>query len=193
MQSWRFLKTCNSGVALLEFAIALPIMLTMLIGMIEATRFTIINQKLDKVANAMADFVTQSITIGVGNLDAFAQAVAPIMQPFAFSGTIVFTSVASFAGPTPPCAVANTPCITWQHKELGNSASQVGTNVGGSAVIPNGYTMSAGGNIIIAEAFMTYTPLLNATSTLISAFNAQTLYKVAVYKPRQGSLTTLGP
>jgi len=72
---------------------------------------------------------------------------------------------------------------------MGTDASKIGT-VGGAATVPGGYAVIPGQNVIIAEAFYYYTPLLGATN-IVSAFTAQTLYKSAVYKPRQGMLTTL--
>ena len=190
MRTMKTFLSNRSGVALIEFAIVLPVLLLMLVGMVEATRFAIINQKLDKVANSMSDFVTQGYTIGTSNLNSFAQAVTPIMSPFSFTGTVIFSSVVNYSIATPPCA-ANIPCISWQYKVLGGDASRLG-NVGSAAATIGGYNVISGQNIIVTEVFMQYTPLLSATSNLMKAFNAQTLYKVAVYKPRQGTMTTLG-
>ena len=115
------------------------------------------------------------------------------MKPFSFNGTAVFSSVAYFTTATTINGVncpANTPCITWQHKELGTSASQIGNGAGATANIPN-YNMVAGQNVIVAEVFMSYSPMLvGVTDKFIPALAQQTLYKLAVYKPRQGSLTT---
>jgi Flp pilus assembly protein TadG len=189
---YHFLKSCNTGVALIEFAIALPVLLIMLVGMSELAYFTLVNQKLDKLASAMADFATQGTTISVGNINSFGQAVPHIMRPYTFSGTVVFSSVANFASPTPPCATANVSCITWQRAILGTSTSRIGTTPG-QATLPGGYTVISGQNIIVSEVFYDYTPLLSTSSNFISAFTAQTLYKLAISKPRQGSLTTLLP
>lgn len=188
----RFLTDCNKGVALIEFAVALPVLLIMLVGMIELAYFTLVNQKLDKLASSMADFATQGSSISVSNINSFGQAVPHIMRPYGFSGTVVFSSVANFASPTAPCATANVSCITWQRAILGASSSRVGT-IAGQATLPGGYTVLSGQNIIVSEVFYDYTPLLSTSSNFIAAFTAQTLYKAAISKPRQGSLTTLAP
>jgi len=192
MMRRHFLHACESGVALIEFALVLPILILMLVGMLELTYYSLINQKLDKIANSMADFVTQGSTVSVTDLNTFGQAVPQIMRPYTFTGTIVFSSVANFAVPTAPCLITNTSCISWQRAILGGSSSQIGS-VGGGATLPAGYTVSSGQNVIVAEAYLQYTPILSASSNFIAAFTPQTLYKIAIYKPRQGTLTVLAP
>lgn len=188
----RFLTSCNTGVALIEFAISLPLLLILVIGLIEMTYFTLVNQKLDKLASSMADFATQGQTISVANINAFGLAVPQIMKPFSFNGTVVFSSVANFTTPTAPCLITNVSCISWQRAILGSDASRIG-GTGGIATIPGGYTVLSAQNIIVAEIIHSYTPLLSISGNFISAFTAQTLYKTAISKPRQGTLTTLLP
>lgn len=191
MMRKRFLHTCESGVALVEFAFVLPLLILMLVGMLEITYYALVNQKLDKVANSMADFVTQGTTVSVGDLNTFGQAVPQIMRPFSFSGTVVFSSVANFTSRNGPCR-RNRSCVRWQQAILGTDASRIG-NVGAIANLPSGYTVLSGQNVIVAEAYLQYSPLLTASSNFIPAFVPQTLYKIAVFKPRQGTLTTLNP
>jgi hypothetical protein len=148
----------------------------------------------------MADFVARGIYVGTSNLNNFVQAAPEIMQPYGFAGTIIFTSVGNFTAPTGACAGTPTtppPCISWQWswKSSGSysDSSYIGS-AGGSPALPGGYTFNTaipGQNLIIAEAFYHYTPLLGTTN-ILPVFTAQTLYKVALYKPRQGTLTTLG-
>lgn len=47
------------GVAAIEFALVLPILLLLLIGSVELTRFVLVNQKVEKVASQIADYVSQ--------------------------------------------------------------------------------------------------------------------------------------
>jgi hypothetical protein len=191
MEKRRLLRS-QSGVALIEFAFVLPLLILILLGTIELARYAIIHQKLDKTANAMADFVTQRTTVSVPVLDGFADAVPQIMEPYAFTGSLIFTSVAFFSSPLPPCTGANVSCITWQHTAMGGASSQIGSP-GGNATLPGGYEVLQGQNAIAAELFYNYTPILAATSVFIPALADHQIYKVAVYKPRQGTLTTLTP
>jgi hypothetical protein len=187
-----FLRASETGVALIEFAVTLPVLLVMLVGMIELTYVTLVNQKLDKVAGSMSDFATQGRTISVSDINAFALAVPQIMRPFTFSGTVVFSSVANFRNPSPPCLTTNVPCIAWQRAILGGDGSRIG-GAGGIATLPDNYPVLTGQNVIVAEVFHNYTPLLGTSASFIAAFSAQQFYKVAISKPRQGTLTTLLP
>ncbi|MDE3060591.1 MAG: pilus assembly protein [Pseudomonadota bacterium] len=173
----------DSGVALIEFALALPLLLLLLAGAVEFGRFALMHQKLDKAASAMADFAAGSQGVSAADLDGFAQSAPQIVSPFPFSGTVIFSSVASPGTPN---------SILWQHGALGGSASRIGSS-GGTATFLSGYVVPDGEDVIAAEVFMDYAPLLPVTTTLIPSLSAQTLYKIAICKPRQGMLTALVP
>lgn len=184
----------NEGVALVEFAVALPFLLILFLGMLELANYTLQHQKIDKVASSMADFVTQGTSVSQSDLRNFGIAVPQIMRPFSFDGTVVFSSVANNSrNPTPTnnCR-RNTTCINWQYRILGSDASQIGAP-GNTPALPGNYTVPKDQNIIIAEAFLHYKPLLSISSNVVPAFTAQTIYKIAIFKPRQGTLTVLLP
>ncbi len=184
----RFIRN-NSGVAMIEFAVALPFLLILFLGMLELANYTIQHQKIDKVANAMADFLSQGSTVTTTDLDDFGQAVPQIMRPYNFNGTVIFSSAANSVVAVAPCP-ANNPCINWQYRILGTDASHIGST-GTIPVMPNNYPIISNQNVVIAEAFLHYSPILSISSNFVPAFTPQTIYKVAVFKPRQGSLTTL--
>lgn len=192
MKKLRFIKN-NEGVALIEFAIALPMLLILFIGMVELGNFIIQHQKVDKVASSMADFVAQGSTVSITNLNDFGLAVPQIMRPFGFTGTVIFSSASrrpSNSG-VPGCNIS-APCIDWQHRILGSDTSNIGST-GTIPILPGNYPVINNQNIIIAEVFLHYTPILSVSSNIIPAFTATTIYKSAIYKPRQGTLTTLSP
>ncbi len=183
--------SCNEGVALVEFGVVLPFLLIMFLGMLEMANYTLQHQKIDKVANSMADFVTQSSSVSTNDLTTFGLAVPQIMRPFAFDGTVIFTSVSrnSSNSSLSPACNASVACINWQYRILGTDSTHVGS--AGVPTLPNGYTLSSNQNIIIAEAFLHYSPILSISGNIVPAFTPETIYKVAVFKPRQGSLLTL--
>lgn len=184
------MRNCSSGTALIEFALVLPILVTIFIGTIELSRLAIIHLKLDKAANAMADFVTQGTTVSRGDLDTFSRAVDEIIAPFSFDGTVIFSSVQHFDVAIAPCAGNDIDCVSWQYTPIGGDTSKIG-GPGGNASIPGGYTVNDGQNIIVAELYMNYNPLLTITSRFIPGLGAQTIYKLSIHKPRRGTLTTL--
>lgn len=50
----------ESGTALIEFAFALPVLLTLLLGSLELNRYILIMQKVDKAAYTLADVITRT-------------------------------------------------------------------------------------------------------------------------------------
>jgi hypothetical protein len=183
------IKSCNSGVALAEFALILPLLLLFLLGSLEVSRYALINIKLDRTAATMADLVTQTTQVTQADLESFAEAAPQIMRPFSFNGSsIIFNSVYSLQNPAPPCdGGAGNTCIAWQYRALGTEQSRIGVE-GGNATLPGNYNVILGQNIVTAEVFADYSPIIPLTGDLISALAPHTMYKIALFKPRQGNL-----
>ncbi len=190
----RRLAANNSGVALIEFALVMPLLLVLFIGTVEFGRLAIIQIKLDKAANTMADLVTQGTSVTQEQLNDFAGILPQIMQPFNYSGSVVFSSVVQTSVPIPPCdGTGSLSCITWQHKATPSGPdSRIGAPAD-NATLPGGYDVHPAENVIVAEIFFNYAPMINATAYFVPSLQAQQLYKIAVFKPRQGTLTTPPP
>ncbi len=78
--------------------------------------------------------------------------------------------------------------VEWQYSgggTLPSKLSKIGTT-GGIAALPNGLTLNANDNVIISEVYYQFKPLF-LSDTL---FNAGTVYRVAIYKPRLSPLVT---
>lgn len=184
------IKDCNSGLALVEFALVLPLLLYICLGIIEFSRLAIIHQKLDKAANSMADFVTQGTCISTGDMDTFTSALNNILRPFAFDGSVIFSSLVNSSGAIGPCASNQPGCISWQYRSAGSDGSHIGT-AGANAALPGSYVVLPGQNAIVAELSLDYEPMLALSSTFIPGLGSHNIYKIVVYKPRQGTLTTI--
>jgi len=191
MQGHRFLshfRRAEDGIAYLEFALVLPVLLTLFMGAIEVTRYVLITQKTQKVAMTVADVVAQAQTISTGNLANIVDAASQIMQPYTFgnNGYVIISSVTQTGAPT----VSNPPKVSWQYTGGGTMSpapsSKIGTT-GGTATLPNTLPLNAGDNIITAEVYYNYTPMI-ATNGILGN---NLIYQVGLYKPRLGSLSTL--
>lgn len=183
------LLRCHTGVAVIEFAFLLPIFIVLLIGTVELARFALVNQKLDKTATTMADFLTQRSVARFSEMDGFANSAVQIVRPFTFdNGSVIFSAVTFRDTGTPPCAGINVSCISWQYRPTGTGNSRLGA-IGGNAAFPGGYSVLPGQLAIVAEVTMDYSPMLSITGTIVPALSPQTIYKIAIFKPRQtGSL-----
>jgi Flp pilus assembly protein TadG len=158
-------------------------------GSIEMTRFILIAQKVEKTAVTISDVVSQATTITNAELNNIIYAASTVMQPYTFgaNGYVIISSVTQPGAYT----VSNPPKVNWQYVSSGSNGSwtqtsQVGT-VGNAATLPSGFTLFDKDNIIIAEVFYRFTPLL-ASDGIIGTV---TLYKTGLYKPRLGALSTL--
>lgn len=172
---------CERGVAATEFAIALPFLLVLMLGGIEISRYVIIHQKLEKVAYTVADVVSQSDRITNAQLLQAVTAAATIMEPYDFSpnGVVYISSVYKSGN--------SNPTVRWQYHGGGvlTGASRVGLP-NAQATLPNGLTLNASDNVIISEVIYRYEPFLHGG---IFADNEE-IYKVTIFKPRLGALTT---
>lgn len=169
------------GLAAMEFALCLPLLLVLFYGSIEITRYVLIVQKVEKLANTIADVTTQSATASIASLDQTMSAGSEIMSPFSLStnGKIIVTSLYRAAG-------ASNATVNWRHEGGGtlNVTSQLG-NVGQPPVVPGGFTFSDKENVIAAEIYFQFSPLITT-----QFFGTTTIYRSAFYKPRLGALTS---
>ncbi|MDX1974290.1 MAG: TadE/TadG family type IV pilus assembly protein [Rickettsiales bacterium] len=179
----RLIRT-QEGIAYLEFALALPVLLTMFLGAVEVTRYVLVAQKVEKISVTMSDLVAQSSTMSSNELDVLVQAAGQVMQPYNFKpdGYVIVSSVTKTG--------TAQPVVSWQYRGGGDwvQPSKVGTQ-GGAATLPSGFSMVDKDNVIIAEIYYRFTPLMgNMVGNVISG---STLYRHAIFKPRLGDLKVL--
>ncbi|MFZ4541157.1 MAG: TadE/TadG family type IV pilus assembly protein [Rickettsiales bacterium] len=169
----------QQGVAIVEFGLMLPVLMTLLYGAIEITRYILIVQKTEKLAHAVADMGAQSQTATRATLDQVMAAASDIMNPYSLNtnGTIYITSIYRAAG------VASAT-VNWRYQGGGSltASSQLGT-LGGTASMPAGFTFEERENVIAAEVYFRFSPLVSS-----QFFGTTTVYRVAFYKPRFGAL-----
>ena len=75
-------KSCTSGLALLEFALILPVLLLMGVGAYEVNRFVNVNQRLESIAYQLADLITNNRSLSTAQLDALLSAKDQMMRPY---------------------------------------------------------------------------------------------------------------
>lgn len=182
----RRFTTGREGLAYLEFAVTAPFLIALLLGAIEVTRYILITQKVEKVAVTIADVVAQGSTVSGAQLNTILAAAGQVMLPYAFGaqGYVIITSVKQAGA----YSVSNPPRVNWQYAGGGSwtQSSQVGSP-GTSATLPGGMTLFDKDNVIVTEIFYHFRPLLSAGGVI----DATPLYKVGVFKPRLGDLSTL--
>lgn len=174
----------EDGGALVELAIALPVLLVLLMGVFEAARFVVLSLKLDNVAGTIGDIVARSPQLTVGELDAMLGAADDIAAPFDILGRgAVLVSCVGRDDSQPSR-------VFWQRR-IGSRAAEGGVGpAGGPATVPGGLSLEPGETAIVAESLFGYTPLLPGMDRLLAP---RELRHVVVLRPRFGTLAALGP
>ncbi len=172
----------KSGIAITEFALALPVLIMLFFGAVDVTRYILIVQKTEKLAHSVANVTAQSASITQATLNQVLDASSDIMNPYPMgaSGHIIVSSLYKEAG------VSTTPTVRWRYEGGGTLAatSAIGA-VGATPVMPTAFTFTDRENVIAAEVFYRFSPLLPNVW-----FGTTTIYRSAFYTPRFGALTS---
>jgi Flp pilus assembly protein TadG len=177
------LRRDQRGGVLIEAAFTIPIAVMLLLAGFEVARLTLIHQKMDRAATAMADLVSQSEDITVAQLNDMFNAIEHIMEPFDLStkGVVIVSSIG-----TP---ISNPTTIYWQRNGAGGitATSQIGTE-GNAPTLPAGFVVRDGEGLIVAEVYYDYAPLM-----FWDILTPSQLYHRAFFRPRYGGLDVLTP
>ncbi|WP_276327921.1 TadE/TadG family type IV pilus assembly protein [Kiloniella majae] len=182
--SKRFIRkfsSCDQGVALVELALIMPILLIILAGAIEMSRYIWIHHKILRLTAEISDLVTQSRSMSATEMDVLFNAADYIIHPFDMdaNGIIIVSSV-SGTGEDPPV-------VNWKQCGAGNLAvtGTVGLT-GAVATVPNGLDVDPLDNIIIAEVYYDYKPLL-----FDSIVDSGQISRAAIHSPRISALISI--
>ncbi|MCR9214665.1 MAG: pilus assembly protein [Proteobacteria bacterium] len=182
---FRFIRN-HRGIAMVEFALLVPILTVLAAGSFEVARYALIMQKLDRIVATLSDLVARS-----GNEAMTETEVSNIMdsaffmaQPFDITGDsmMILTSVEGRSGQAPQIlSQRSSGAVT-------GGQSAVGTSVAGNATLPpafadagSGETLSDGETLIVAELIYDYSPYLLGD---IGYFNDIIFYRDAYFRPR---------
>jgi hypothetical protein len=176
----RALARDRRGALVVEVALAIPVLAGLLLSGVEVTRYVLLNQKLERASATMADLVSQAEKISEADLANLFIATRYTVEPFdlAGDGRVIVSSIAKSSG--------TAPRVVWQRAfGSGSGTSSFGVQ-GGDAVLPDGFAVRDGENVIVGEAFFDFVPVFAG-----DALGNTTLHSYAVLRPRFGSLTSL--
>jgi|AraplaMF_Col_mMF_1032025.scaffolds.fasta_scaffold00309_4 Flp pilus assembly protein TadG len=191
----KFLKD-ERGVAAIEFALVLPVVLLILLGCFEVPRFVLIYQKLARTASGVADLVAQGDEpLQKNQMNDIFIAGKVMMQPYDViaNGKII---VSSINNPSPSCSGSTGVKVTWQKDNGGNAKDPVTGNPSGSRVgtkcqtpvLPATLMPGTNEEVLAAEVYFNYTPIF---ANLI--YKGSQLYQIAYTRPRNKNLMTEPP
>jgi Flp pilus assembly protein TadG len=157
----RFLKS-RRGSILIEAAIAFPVLIAILSGMVEFGQALTVKRRNAQVASTAADLVAQVSCVTAGDLQDTAKIAATILAPSTYSAAIAGLRITSVM------QNANNATVDWSYAigTLGAGAQ------GGTYALPAGLA-SQGQAVIVAEASYSFTPALGKFLTSPIAFQAK--------------------
>lgn len=143
---------CQSGIAAVEFALILPILIVLLLGTTELTRALTYDRKVSQIASTVADLAAQSSTLTSGDVGEIFKASEFVMQPYPGTGLGITLSSVEFDND-------GNPAVSWSCGYGGVS----GWSDGGlpPIEIPEAIRLP-GTTVIIAVSSYTYKPLFNS-------------------------------
>jgi Flp pilus assembly protein TadG len=165
------------GVAAVEFALILPVMLLVYLGTLEASTLITMDRKVQSVAGAVGDLVARADeTISASQLQDYFRAASGIMTPYSPTDVLqVVTAV--------DVAADGTTSVVWTRQYLnGVYSGTTPHTVGDTFPLPaEMIAISLGRMVIAAEASHSYTPLLG-----IVIDQPINLYRSSYFMPRFG-------
>lgn len=148
------------GVAAIEFALVLPVLVTIYFGLVELTRIADTGRKLTHFARTMADLSgrAENASTTVADMTAITAAAAVILRPLDVSGVQIVVNamgVESVSG-----TLYGGVCSSWPQNATKRPPLQI-NGTGGLPATPATYQFD-GARYILAEVTMAYTPLVGA-------------------------------
>lgn len=148
LPSWarRFVRDAR-GVSAVEFALVLPLMMTLYLGGTEITQAITASRKVTLVSRAVADLTSQSSSINNAQMAALLDAAAAVVSPFSSNTLKVTVSQVKIDA-------AGAATVEWSDTLKGTRRA-----VGSGVVLPPALVVNNTW-LIFAEAEFTYVPII---------------------------------
>jgi len=160
----RLFRRDQRGVAAVEFALLLPVMLTLYIGSVEVSQSLNANRRVVLLARTLADLTTQSPKLNATDLAGVVAASSAVLAPLSTApAKIRITSIAISASGSSDPKVANPASVCWSFNQ-GWSSYARGTTLD-QTQLPTALRSEPGTSIIMAEVEYPYKPVIGYVIT----------------------------
>jgi Flp pilus assembly protein TadG len=184
----RAMRFCidRRGVAAIEFAFIVPVLLVMYFVTMEASQAIETSKKVSRIGSMVADLVTQQNTITKADLDAIMKIGTSTLQPYNRSTPkIIITAIQVTTDPTPKVQVV------WSRK-LDNGASSADAAKNSITTVPTALKI-AGTFLVRVESDLAYQPIITWSADsqerlgLTSAFSHISMGETYYLRPRRST------
>lgn len=175
------------GVALIEFAFVLPVLLLIFIGTVEISNFVYAGQKLQSAADNIANIVNLETSPSTDQMETISGILPEVVRPFNI-GQADYRVHISNIWHRPE---ADGPTLHF-HKSFGgaNGGSIYGGAAEGQPTTVEGFTFAEGDQVTIVEVHMRYQPIFLDMPLMESWFGLQDAllyHKAPPMRPRVGA------
>jgi hypothetical protein len=171
------------GAVAAEFGLVISALIVILTGCFEASRYILLNQKLDRASSSVADLMAQADGITVSILNDIYTAAGEQTLPFDLDddGRVIVSSIYRVD--------ANPAKVQWQCAGGGDysAASSAIGGEGDDAILPPNFDVGVGANVVAAEVFYDYQPFL------FQGIFEPTVFRHTSYTRPRGALLTTDP
>jgi Flp pilus assembly protein TadG len=166
---WRRFRREQGGVALVEFAMALPVMLLAYIGTVEVSQLVMINRKVTQLTSALADLTARVQSVAPADVENIFDAGQTIMMPYPAGNASMVIAILVIDG----SGVAR---VCWSNQRNGTALARGATvAVPDSVKVPNT-------SVVMARASYRYTPAVGYALTGSFTLGNDPIYS----RPRNG-------
>ncbi len=167
------------GAVLLEAAIAFPVLIAVLLGMVEFGEAYTISRKNAQVASSISDLVSQQLKVTTAQLNDMANIQATILQPYSATPAGLRVSSIILQNGNAASNAGVQWSVAWGNLSALTKAQGTQTNF----TLPSGL-VAQGSTVIVAESSYTFTPTIGSYLTSGVTFDS-----VAYYMPRVTAIT----
>ncbi|NJM33400.1 MAG: pilus assembly protein [Rhodomicrobium sp.] len=162
---------------MIEFALVLPILAVLFVGLVEFGEAFTLTRKLSNAAGTVSDLVSQQTDVSTSELNDIALVAQEIIKPYRSAPLdLVIVSVVADAD--------NNTTVAWSHPASAYAAGTAYTLPNNSSADPNARMTEPHSSIIVAEAEYAFTP------TVGSFLGSFTITERAYFRPRFSAVVT---
>ena len=168
----RRFKSSNDGIAAVEFALIVPIMLAMFIGVVEMSQAITVDRRVSHVAASTADLVARQRQITSTTLDGYMQIINQLLSPYA-AGPLKLTVSNVYN----TAAAKTTHRLCWVYQHGGGANTGLGgtgpRTTGNYTGLPTGVLdeTTGGTSVVVVEVRYLYQPVMFVRSTSVHGAN----------------------
>ena len=168
----------DSGLAAVEFAMLLPVMITLFFGVVEVSQALLCRADVTNVASSVADLVAQESTVSTSDMTNVWSAANALLYPFSTSAAQITVTSIKYDTSTNSLTSGK---VDWSCTRNGTARAK-----GATVTLPNGL-MTANGSVIMSEISYNYssptTKVITGVKTMTNTFYTKPRRVAAIAGP----------